>query len=208
MADSQEARGYNETIERCEYFQGVRHTGNRASLIAAELARLEQFPGEPGCGKTSTVFPAEGERRKFRVSRRSTYIYEVTIYWNPEERAAYEQRWAAECAKQCRQHETEARRALAGPADVRAMADSWFKNATLALIHAFNMANNPNIPFTYDKATLEQVTEHCRALMALQMSGGFKPKLAAMAQGDGEFQRFMGRVVGDGGAGQGPSAAG
>lgn len=75
----------NPNIETLEILPGIRHSGTRKALIAAGLAIAGQFPGEPGCGTTSTVFPGEGERVKIQVRRRSPYLYDVLVYWTPEE---------------------------------------------------------------------------------------------------------------------------
>lgn len=89
MANYQSSKELREKIETAELSMGLRHTGTREALIAAGLAKPGQFPGEPDCGKWSTVFPADGEHRKRQVSRRSPYLYDVVVYWNPDERAAY-----------------------------------------------------------------------------------------------------------------------
>lgn len=91
MADSESTKARRAKIETGEWCWATVHTGTREMLIAAGYAKPEQFPGEPGCGKTSTVFPAVGAERKKRVRRRSTYLYEVAFYKTAAESAAY---WA------------------------------------------------------------------------------------------------------------------
>lgn len=67
------------------------HIGRMDELIAAGLAKPEEFPGMPGCGKTSTIFrTADGKRKLKKVSRRSTSCWEVAVYRTPGETAAFE----------------------------------------------------------------------------------------------------------------------
>jgi hypothetical protein len=86
-------------------------------LIAAGRAKPEHFPGQPGCGSWSTRFwPENG--RKFRVScytapalRSENTLFEVEIYSNREEKAAYRAaeraRWEAAREEQQEQERAE-----------------------------------------------------------------------------------------------------
>jgi hypothetical protein len=81
------------------------------------------------------------------------------------------------------------RRGLVDPGDprtARSISADWLKGAMMGVFHAFNLANNPDVPFCYDEKTVEEVTGHCRALLALQAAGELRPKLGAVAEGDAD----------------------
>jgi len=65
------------------------HIGGRDELIAVGHAKPEEFPGQPGCGKTSTIFRKPDGSKWKKVSRRSTYWWEVAFYKTPEQTAAF-----------------------------------------------------------------------------------------------------------------------
>ncbi len=96
---------------------GLRYSGTRQALIAAGIAKAGQFPGEPGCGIWSTVFPADGERRRMQVKRRSPYLYYVLVYATPEERAAYEAKTYADAKAYAASRSREERKGPAGTSD-------------------------------------------------------------------------------------------
>lgn len=199
-------------IETSECSIGVRHDGTREALIAAGLAKPEQFPGEPGCGKTSTVFPRDGkkswrsttERRRIRVSRRGPSLYTVLVYWTADERAAYEARWQAKMAEyeaqekeERRQRDAELmRKALAEGGGARGLVETTLKGGMYAIFRAFNITNDPAVPYGFDAETLRRVEEHCRELILLSRSDTLREKLAPVAQGDAGFQRFMNTSIG------------
>ena len=104
MADSVADKARRASIEVLEHASGTVHTGTRAMLIQAGLATPEQFPGEPGCGKTSNTFSSAGGR-KIRVARRSTYLFDVEIYRTEAEKRAYRAQLLAEldCERRARE---------------------------------------------------------------------------------------------------------
>lgn len=208
-----ERRGKIETHE-CSL--GVRHEGTREMLVAAGLAKPEQFPGEAGCGKTSTTFPRDKSKswrstpncRRIRVTKRGPFLYEVLVYWAREERDAYEVRWQARLAAEeallveRRRHERASRdaelmrRALAEGGGARGLVETTLKGGMYAIFHAFNISNDPAVPYAFDAGTLRQVEEHCRALVMLSESNALRERLAPIAQGDAGFQRFMNCAIG------------
>lgn len=199
MADSQSTKDRREKIESDERYWATVHTGTRDMLIAAGLAKLEQFPGEPGCGKSSTVFRPKDGSRKFKVSRRSTYLYEVSIYKTPEERAKYEAEESAEIQANAAAYRAEqTRKDIAAPGGVRGMAEKWLEGGIVGVLQAFNAANDPNKPFSFDPRTVEEVTERCQSLITLFHSRKMTPRLGHIAQADPEFQRFMQATTKDG----------
>lgn len=198
-------------IEVDERHWAVVHEGTREALIASGLAKAGQFPGEPGCGKTSTVFPGDGERRKIkvsiaRVSAGKAIAFQVAVYRTKAESQAYSEKWQAEVKARQRAYQAECDARLAasrrglmqkaltevGP---RGIADAALKGALVGVIRAFNLAGDPETPYTFDKDTVEEAMILCRRLMGLFREGALTPQLGAVAQGDADYQRFMGRVL-------------
>src|SRR5581483_870613 len=194
-------------LEVEEFHLGRRYSGSPSALIAAGVAAAEQFPGQPGCGKTSTVFAVGG--RKVRVTRRGPQLFDVVVRWTKEERSAYDARQAKylaareqeRAAEQARAAEEVSRRAAEICADLlrealaesgpRRVAEASLEAGICSLIRAFNMLSAPDVPYTFDAATVELAKEHCQALCALFKDGKLLPQLGALAQSDGAFQRFM-----------------
>lgn len=206
MADNAEAKARRERIEVEERHWATVHCGTREALITAGLARPEQFPGEPGCGKTSTVFPAAGAERKKQIRRRSTYLYEVAFYKTGEETAAYMAAFQAESAAAQEKLRTEEerryaeagrrlKRAALADGGPRGMAMAAMAGAAVSLAMAFNIKDDPDRPYGFPAETKAAVRDHLDRIMELFKHGGFEPRLGAVAAGDPEFQRFMQRAA-------------
>lgn len=86
-------------------------------------------------------------------------------------------------------------RLLAGP---RGTAQASFDTAMLSLIRAFNIAGNPDVPYTFDAHTTERVLELARELIAIFRDSELRPHRGALMQGDSDFQRFMAKSMGPG----------
>lgn len=210
MAESESTKARRTKIETEELFWATVHTGTREMLIAAGQARPEQFPGEPGCGKTSTVFPAVGAERKKQVRRRSTYLYEVAIYKTRDEQAAW---WAADNAKRQAQDASTAlddgsiKAALAaaqreryerviaeGGADaLRKIAQERLQHGCWLIEAAFNLTEDPAIPYRFDEPVRRGVLEAIVGLIQLMRSPMAIQRAGLAAQNTG-FQRFMRNV--------------
>lgn len=184
------------------------YTGTREALIAAGHAKPDQFPGEPGCGKTSTSFLATPELRKMRVSRRSADMFQVAVHCTREERQARvaaatakveakATAYRAEIADQLRARRREdLRQHLAEPGGVRRLADVALEAGIIGIIRAFNLCGLPDVPYGFDEATTAEAKGLARQLMALHARARFTVRAGAVAQRDPEFQRFIQRAAG------------
>ena len=150
MADSQAARERREEVAVEGYSWGTAYTGGREALIAAGLAKPEYFPGEPGCGKTTTDFRPKDGGRKFTVSRRSKYLYVVSILRTPEEVERFDAAKVREDAERDRfllDHQAAAVRLLACPGtSPKQIAKACLDGTCLSAIMAFNMTDDPSRP--------------------------------------------------------------
>lgn len=207
MADNSEAKARRESIERTTFFHGVRHTGTREVLIEAGLAKADQFPGQPGCGKTSTTFQAVGDQKKIQVSRRSTYLFDVVVHFTKAERKEYQARQYAAIEARRKQYEEEGRARVAGAraelrraslnnGGPRGVANVAMEMALLSLVTAFNMHGDPDIPYSFDPDTIDEVKDLARQIWSLHLHENFTPKTGAIAEADLSFQRFMGAATG------------
>lgn len=73
-------------------------------------------------------------------------------------------------------------------------ARNSFRGVMMSIYFTFNLGDEPNVPYTFDRKTREAVDEHVKALYALFHRGKLTPKQGALAQADSDFQRFMGKV--------------
>lgn len=194
-------------IETDEHASVTAHYGTREALIAAGLATTGQFPGEPGCGKTSTVFPAKnGERRK-QVRRCSSRIYEVRIDKTPEERAAYQAEFEAFIMQEQSARERERyTRALGcdGIEGLRRLAQDNLMRGGLLIETAFNLQDSPDIPYRFDKEVRAEAVRAIWTLVQL-MRKPLRVRAGALAGGDAAFQRFLGTTLNGRGDGACPS---
>jgi len=191
-----------EALERWDSAPCVTYIADRETLIAAGVVKPGQFPGEPGCGKTSTVFPGAGERKKTRVyvvslRNRKPFRFGVDVYRTPEERAAYIERAQFEFQdRQRAQRVAQDRDRLAQCGGARGVAEDALKAGILSLVQAFNLTNDPHHPYAFDEATTAKANALLAEIAQLFGGGGFSARLGAFAQSDPEFQRFVGQALG------------
>lgn len=202
-------------IEVDERDWAVVYEGTREALIASGLAKAGQFPGEPGCGKTSTVFPGEGDRRKIKVSiarvrAGKAIAFQVAVYRTKAEYEAHWEKWNAESEARRREYQAECDARLAASrrdltqkalAEVgpRGIADAALKGALVGIMRAFNLTGDPDMPYTFDDETIGRAKYLGQRLLQLFEEGTLTPQLGAVAQGDADYQRFMGTVLNLGG---------
>ncbi len=80
------------------------------------------------------------------------------------------------------------------PAGARDNSRRWLSGGLQGIWYAFNVDSNPDVPFTYDEKTINEVKGHIRAPLTLAMTAEIRPLDGAAIQADREFQGFMRRV--------------
>jgi hypothetical protein len=80
------------------------------------------------------------------------------------------------------------------PAGARDDSRRWLSGGLQGVWYAFNVDGNPEVPFTYNEKTIEEVKGHIRALLTLAMKAEIRPLFGASMQSDRQFQGFMKRV--------------
>lgn len=86
--------------------------------------------------------------------------------------------------------------------DARAHAEAWLADGFACIGRAFNMVDDPDLRWQWDKRTRDSVHGELIRLMLAFRTGKLELRAGAVAQDDGKFQRFLSTVAGQGAGGR------
>lgn len=180
-----------------------RYIGTKEALIAGGFAKAEWFPDIP------TKAPSRGLTRTYRIpsamSRKHHVRGELHIElerlrngrWElrlPVSAEEEERRWNANHAQKPAAEGDKAMHDVIAESGPRAVAEEQLKAGLCMVIRAFDLLEDPDVPWSFDGKTRKAVQEHGRAILGLFASGTIRVKREAQAQRDADFQRFMAKV--------------
>lgn len=75
--------------------------------------------------------------------------------------------------------------------DARAHAEAWLADGFACIGRAFNMVDDPDLRWQWDKPTRDRVYARLTELMLAFQKGRIELRAGAVAQDDADFQRFV-----------------
>lgn len=75
--------------------------------------------------------------------------------------------------------------------DARAHSEADLKDATAFIARAFNVCDNPDLRYRFDRATRDRVFDLCVQLLSVWKEGDLQIKAESVAAGDPAFQRML-----------------